>query len=232
MPRLIKQQLVDQVIDYLKKAITSGIYGNGGKLPAEPRLMEELGVGRSTVREAIRVLAHNGVLEVRQGDGTYVRSLPGDGEPLMSRLQRARVREVQEVRRALELEIVKLAAERRANRDLEGIRTCLEKRRKAGKTKDSAAVLDADIAFHCAVADASGNKVFSDLYRAFALSLRRALLTLWSETDSKASRTEDLHQKLADAIEARDSVKAMTIAAALLDCHDRELSKISRRRQE
>ncbi len=73
--------------------------------------MEELGVGRSTLREAVRVLAHNGILEVHQGDGTSVRSFPAAGEPLMIRLRRAQVREIQEVRRTLEIEIVRLAAD-------------------------------------------------------------------------------------------------------------------------
>src|ERR1700690_3528049 len=120
--QLIKRQLVDQVIEHLKAAIASSDYGMGAKLPAEPMLVKELGVGRSTLREAIRVLAYNGMLEVRQGDGTYIRALPANSEPLAYRLRRAKVREVQEVRRTLEFEIVRLAAERRRKRDLEQIR--------------------------------------------------------------------------------------------------------------
>jgi len=219
MVRLIKQQLTDQVIEHLKSVIASGKYGMGSKLPAEPQLMEDLGVGRSTVREAIRVLAHNGMLEVRQGDGTYVRSLPAEGEPLTQRLRRAGVREVQEVRRALELEIVRLAAERRGEKDLKRIRECLKKRHEALKRKDIPAALDADISFHCAVAEAAGNEVLADLYRAFAISLRGALLTLWDGADSDPVVTGGLHQRLVEAIEARDAVQAMTATAALLDHH-------------
>lgn len=126
MTRLIKRQLTDQVIEHLEQGIISGRYGMGAKLPAEPQLMEELGVGRSTVREAIRMLAHNGILEVRQGDGTFVRTLPSAGEPLPRRLQRAKVREVHEVRLALELEVVRLAAKRRGKRDLGRIRLFLK----------------------------------------------------------------------------------------------------------
>src|SRR5271169_875714 len=113
-----RQQLVEQVIEHLNNVISSGTYAIGAKLPAEPQLMEELGIGRSTLREAIRVLSHNGVLEVRQGDGTYVRALPDSGETLARRLRRARVREVQEVRKTLEIEIVRLAAERHKEEDL------------------------------------------------------------------------------------------------------------------
>ncbi|HAM50318.1 MAG TPA: hypothetical protein DCP92_06345 [Nitrospiraceae bacterium] len=85
--RLIKKQLVDQVIEHLKNVIASGKYGIGAKLPTEPYLMEKLGVGRSTLREAVRVLAHNGMLEVRQGGGTYVSALPDDAEPFAHRLR-------------------------------------------------------------------------------------------------------------------------------------------------
>jgi len=226
MARLIKQQLTDQVIEHLKNTIASGKYSMGAKLPPEPQLMEDLGVGRSTVREAIRVLAHNGMLEVRQGDGTYVRSLPAEGEPLTHRLRRARVREVQEVRRALELEIVRLAAERRGEKDLKRMLECLKKRHEAITRKDIHAALDADISFHCIVAEAAGNEVLADLYRAFALRLRGALLTLWDGMDSNPAETGELHQRLVEAIGARNAAQAMTATATLLDHHAEALSVI------
>jgi DNA-binding FadR family transcriptional regulator len=220
----MKQQLVDQVIEHLKSVIASGKYGIGAKLPAEHQLVEELGVGRSTLREAIRVLAYNGMLEVRQGDGTYVRALPADGEPLANRLRRARVGEIQEVRQALELEIVKLAAKRYRKKDLQQMRRHLKERHEALIQKDIPAVLDADISFHCAVAEASGNKVLADLYRTFELSLRGALETLWEGADSNPKVTEELHYRLVEAIAARDAAQAVTAASALLNRHSKSLS--------
>jgi GntR family transcriptional regulator, transcriptional repressor for pyruvate dehydrogenase complex len=212
------------VIDRLRETITSGEYVMGTKLPAEPRLMEELGVGRSTLREAIRVLAHDGTLEVRQGDGTYVRSLPAEVELLAHRLRRAKVREVQEVRRSLELEIVRLAAERRSKADLKRIWGCFERRRLAFARKDIPGALDADVAFHCAVAEATGNRVLADIYRTFSLMLRETLATLWDVEDSVPSETDGLHLRLVGAIEARDALQAMNIAGSLLDWHATSLS--------
>lgn len=221
----VKQsQLSDQVITHLQGAIAAGDYALGAKLPAEPLLMKELGVGRSTLREAIRVLAHNGILEVRQGDGTYVRALPPHGEPLAQRLRRARIREVNEVRRSLELEIVRLAAERRDDADLERMRGFLKIRHDALSANDAATALEADISFHCAAADAAGNAVLADLYRTFAFTLREALAVLWDADDDKASKTADLHNSLVVAIEARDPSRAVATATAMLDIHGAALS--------
>lgn len=221
--QLMKRQLVDQVIEYLKTAIASGDYGMGAKLPAEPKLVEELGVGRSTLREAIRVLAYSGMLEVRQGDGTYVRALPANSEPLAYRLRRAKVREVLEVRRALEFEIVRLATERRRKKDLEQIRRHLKERHKALLRKDIPTALDADISFHCAIAGAAGNEVLADVYRTFALSLRKALETVWDGADTNPNDIEELHNQLLKAIEARDVTQAMSTITALLDRHNSAL---------
>jgi len=66
--------LVDQVIDQLRQAIADGEWPVGQRIPAEPELVAALGVGRNTVREAVRALSHAGLLEVRQGDGTFVRA--------------------------------------------------------------------------------------------------------------------------------------------------------------
>jgi GntR family transcriptional repressor for pyruvate dehydrogenase complex len=204
----------------MEQAISSGEYAPGTRLPAEPDLVRELGVGRSTLREAVRALAHNGVLEVRQGDGTYVRSLPAEGEPLAYRLRRADVAEIGEVRRALELEIVRLAAERRNEKDIENMRSFLSIRGQAIARKDTVAALDADIAFHCAVAWAAHNEVFADLYRIFAKALRKALAALWERAGGEPSLTEQLHVRLVEAIAGRDVTGAVATASALLDRHE------------
>src|SRR5829696_1945154 len=106
---LVRAPLVDQAIASLRDRVLAGVWAVGERLPAEPALAADLGVGRSTVREAVRALAHAGVLEVRQGAGTFVRAAPAAAE-LALRLQRAQALEVYEVRRALEVEAAALAA--------------------------------------------------------------------------------------------------------------------------
>ncbi|MFQ3661230.1 MAG: GntR family transcriptional regulator [Chloroflexaceae bacterium] len=213
-----RQQLVDQVIERLRARIDAGEFPPGSRLPPEPQLMAELGVGRSTVREAVRALAHSGVLEVRQGDGTYVR-MPGVAdEPLGLRLRRAQVHEVHEVRRALELEIARLAALRRDEADLAALRAALAARGAALARGERDAALTADLALHAALADATHNRVLADLYRAFAPPMREALAALWAARESGAA-THQLHADLVAAVAAGDPGRASAAAAAILDQH-------------
>jgi GntR family transcriptional repressor for pyruvate dehydrogenase complex len=218
MPKIIRSQpLVERVIEELKEAVSSGRFGIDSKLPPEPELTLEFGVGRSTLREAVRVLTHNGILQVRQGDGTYVRSLPADGEPLARRLVHAKEEEVGEVRRLLEIEIVRLAAERRDEEDLENIRSFLRIRRQALVRNDADSLLDADIAFHCSIAWATHNEVLADLYRIFAKVLRRAMPNLWERAGEEPAAAETLHSRLVDAIAGRDATEATAAVSELLD---------------
>mgnify|MGYP001600530191 FL=1 len=72
---LIKRSLVDQALEQLRQRITRGVWAIGERLPTEPELSAELGISRNTVREAMRVLAFCGLIEIRQGDGSYLRSM-------------------------------------------------------------------------------------------------------------------------------------------------------------
>ena len=109
---LPRRSLVDGAIDRLRQAVESGEWPVGRRLPVESALAEELGVGRNTVREAVRVLVHVGLLETRQGDGTYVLRRLDPAESLR-RLRRTTLRDQLEMRIALESEAARLAAERR-----------------------------------------------------------------------------------------------------------------------
>ncbi|MFQ1046385.1 FadR/GntR family transcriptional regulator, partial [Acinetobacter sp. NIOH-H-8] len=74
MTLLIKRTLVEQAVAQLRNRITSGTWAIGQRLPTEPELALELGISRNTVREAMRVLAFSGLVEIRQGDGRYLRT--------------------------------------------------------------------------------------------------------------------------------------------------------------
>src|SRR5215469_8407451 len=94
-----KRRLADQVIDQIQEWISLGEFTPGDRLPVEDALTRKLGVSRTTLREGVSVLARAGVLDVRQGDGTYVRAPAPTGEPLDRRLRRAVALDVYEVRR-------------------------------------------------------------------------------------------------------------------------------------
>jgi len=98
---LQRHSLADAVVSRLQQQLSFGEYQPGEKLPSEPELMEKFGVGRSTIREAIRILANSGQLSVRQGSGTFVEQQTGIAEPLSIRLKRADTKDLDEVRQLL-----------------------------------------------------------------------------------------------------------------------------------
>lgn len=221
------RKLVDQVIQQLQEKISLGELSPGDKIPTEPELMSMLGVGRSTIREAVRVLVKAGLLEVRQGDGTYVLNKSASLEPLESRLRRAAILEVYEVRRALELEIAKLAAQRRTEDDLARMRESLTRRREATRVDDYRGYVDNDLIFHIAVAAASKNSVLADLYQGFSNVLRDALEKLVSDRDLYINQIA-MHEQLLDAIERKDAQAAERWTAENINRTMKDLQELLR----
>ena len=87
MSLLIKRSLVEQAVEQLRERIAQGDWQIGQSLPTEPELALQLGISRNTVREAMRVLAFSGLVEVRQGDGSYLRTAQ---DPLLAMQAMAR----------------------------------------------------------------------------------------------------------------------------------------------
>ncbi|HEX7733882.1 MAG TPA: FadR/GntR family transcriptional regulator [Ktedonobacteraceae bacterium] len=222
-----RQPLVKQVLDYLQQQITTGTFPVGSKLPPEPELMATLSVGRSTLREAMRVLAHMGLVDVRPGDGTYIRMPAPEAESLAQRLQRARVIEVYEVRRTLELECVRLAALRRDEDDLAALQRALHNRRTFLPLGNEEAFIDADLAFHTSIASATKNAVLADLYRAF-ISVNHESWVKASEALGSTEQGQSLHEQLADAIARRDPDHAQQLITLMLAQSTHHFQKILR----
>src|SRR5579862_893378 len=152
----------------IRELIVSGEWGPGTRLPREPDLAAQLGLSRSSLREAVRALSLARVLEVRQGDGTYVASLePGElFEPILSatHLLRGRtVLELFEVRRMLEPEAAAMAAQRADAEVIGALRRELDRMVAAGDRAEE--LVKADAAFHDVIARAPGNGVLQALLR-------------------------------------------------------------------
>src|SRR5688572_28550338 len=113
-----RRSLADEVAAQLQQQITLGKYKTGEQLPIEPELMRTFGVGRSTIREAIRVLVNTGLLRVQQGMGTFVDGTEGIKESLPQRLKRADFNDLEEVRQFIEIKIAEKAAANRTEKDL------------------------------------------------------------------------------------------------------------------
>ncbi|BBY18221.1 FadR/GntR family transcriptional regulator [Mycolicibacterium litorale] len=201
--------LVDQVIAQLRESVSSGEWPVGTRIPTEPALVAALGVGRNTVREAVRALAHGGILEVRQGDGTYVRAT-SEVSGALRRLCGSELREVLEVRRCLEVEGARLAAAARTDEDLAEMRALLA-RRDALDDHDEFVLADAEL--HFTVVRASHNAVLTELYRGLTEVVTASVATT-SET-RMSPRIQ--HRGLVDAIAAGDVERAAREAGGFLD---------------
>ena len=205
----------DVVIDGVKAMITSGQLAPGSRLPVEKDLAALLSVSRGPLREGVRALAIMGVLETRQGDGTYVTSL--DANRLLAPMgfmvdlqTKADSADLQSVRRILESEAAARAATRITDDELEKASAILdgvEPMIRAGAI-DHEKALEADIAFHRTIAAASGNPALEALVEAFASRTLRA--RLWRAIQDKGAtrETHQEHRAILAELSAHDSDRA------------------------
>ncbi|EOO26862.1 hypothetical protein IIU_05984, partial [Bacillus cereus VD133] len=171
-----RTSLVDQVVEQVQFYIESHTWPIGTKLPSEQELVEQLGVSRNTIREAMKALVHIGLLEVKQGDGTYVRNYTGFNTSFQRRLKKEKIEEILEVRYALEMQATKLAVMKRTDKDIQLLQECLSKRDLARKEgKDIALFIQKDAEFHMAVVGASHNQILVDLYKSILESVQESI---------------------------------------------------------
>jgi DNA-binding FadR family transcriptional regulator len=210
-------KLADQVIYDLQRDISLGKYKVGTLIPPEPVLMEQFGVGRSTIREAIKTLSNAGILKVQQGAGTFVCDPKASAEPLEQRLRRAGHQEVNHVRQLLEVEIVQLAATHRNQEDLDTMQACLTERWQAITDNDYNACADADIRFHKAVAIASHNSVLADLYETFTAVILESFQQREQPHVEQFRHTHTLHLQLQAAIVQQQADEAIKTVRSILE---------------
>ncbi|SUE42657.1 FCD domain-containing protein [Roseomonas gilardii] len=171
------ERLASQLATALRKRIVAGDFGVGDRLPAERALAGEFGVSRSSVREAIQMLASQGLLSSRQGGGTFVRALPdahGESwgrqaivEPLeqLFRDNPDYRYDVLELRLSLEGAAAAHAARRATAEDRERLRERFEATLQDGDDATPAVLARVDAAFHLAIAEASHNLVLQQVIR-------------------------------------------------------------------
>ncbi len=212
LKRIQKGSLVETAIESLRHAIESEQWRVGDKLPVEADLSEALGVSRNTVREAVRVLVHVGMLETRQGDGTYVRAIKEAGETLR-RIAHTQLADQLEVRIMLETEAATLAAMRRTDQDLRAMTDALDARAQAGD--NLAERIRHDETFHHALVLASHNSALTELYEYFSQAVGQTIESTESDADLPEPSQEE-HELLLAAVRRRDLVKAGELSRALL----------------
>ncbi|SCE66285.1 DNA-binding transcriptional regulator, FadR family [Micromonospora viridifaciens] len=206
---------VRQTIEQLRARILGGEWPVGGRIPTEPQLVAALGVGRNTVREAVRALVHAGVLECRQGSGTYVVSTDELAPVVARRLTDDRMAEVVEVRRAFEVEAARLAALRRTPADLAALDHALAAREAAWRSGRVDEFVETDAALHSAVVAAAHNGMLAELYASVGAALRSAVAQATGDA-LEPERYVD-HSRLVEAIRDGDPARAAIEAGAFLE---------------
>ncbi|WP_152363744.1 FadR/GntR family transcriptional regulator [Microlunatus speluncae] len=209
-----RESLADLAAAALLERIRGREWALGEKLPGETTLGPQLGVGRSTVREAIRRLAGRGVVEARQGAGVYVIALdpPEEWDAVV---RRATIASVLETRIAIESEAAGLAAGRRTPAELRTLRRALAARDRSDTTVED--YVDTDTAFHRAVVVAAHNEIMIDMFDGFVPRVRRSmieLLRLRPAFDRAADHRP--HVDLVTAIADRDAAAASDLSRAHL----------------
>jgi DNA-binding FadR family transcriptional regulator len=218
-------RVTEGAIDKIRERIVSGAWGPGARLPKESELAAELGLSRNSLREAVRALSQLRVLEVRQGDGTYVSSLePGlllESTGFISHLLLGDTEiELYEVRRILEAAVASLAVGRIDAEEKAQLAESLERMREAGSVEE---LVEADVAFHAVIAKAAGNAVLTSLLASLATRTMRTRLWHGRTADDALHETREEHRRIYEAIIAGDPELARSAATAHIASGERWL---------
>lgn len=206
--------LVDQVLTELRKSLREERYKPGDKLPSESHLAQEYGVGRSTIREALRVLAHLGLVETWSGRGSFVaEGRPRDAEK-PPRLDLDDLKDIYDFRYNLEMEAAERAALKRTNDHVKKLKSHLARAKQGLAAGNLDACVAADTDFHVTILEAGGCHFAASIYRAHRAEFEQAEKAVISATgllssDSAVAAIESLHDELLDAIIRQDARDAL-----------------------
>lgn len=178
------------IVNQILKNLETGQLKAGDKLPSERELCKLFGVGRSSVREAIKALVVMGNIEVIQGKGTFLREgLPtgNQGSFLEKALQAMPMFDLMEAREILEIKVVQLAADRLDREDILRLHQAIKQM--VESKEDMGSFYEADLDFHYALAESTGNKVISEMMKVITKMIhkhRYHFMTLSGETQEKS----------------------------------------------
>jgi GntR family transcriptional repressor for pyruvate dehydrogenase complex len=203
-----REPIATQVARRLVEFILSGQVEPGARMPSERALAEAFGVGRSAMREALKGLSLIGLVEVRQGDGTFLRKADSALLPEVIEwgllLGEQRTLDLVEARQEIEVAITGLAAKRRTDGDLADLRAILDRMAHLPTIPE---FVDADVQFHLRLADAAGNLVLRDIH-ASVQALLRAWIARVMQAGGNIQLSYEEHVPILDAIARGDAPAA------------------------
>ncbi|MBM6829202.1 FadR family transcriptional regulator [Anaerotignum lactatifermentans] len=182
-----KESVVQQVIDRLTEAMLTGALKPGDKIPTELEMSESFGVGRNSIREAIKILVYLGVLEIRRADGTFVRSGFTDSmiDPMIYGIilnEDDSYTELKEFREFMEQSIIRSALKKRTQEDVEKLyeKYCVLEEAIQAEPMDILKVFEADNDFHDTISEMIHNSLMfkiNSVVRTLTYSLRLRTVT-------------------------------------------------------
>ncbi|MFD1179094.1 FadR/GntR family transcriptional regulator [Paenibacillus puldeungensis] len=201
---------VEIIAEELERIIISGGVKPGEKLDTIENMAKRFRVGRSTVREAISQLKARGLIETKQGGGTYVRTQALESVETRKIANRQELVQLLQVRKILEIGSIELAAEHRTETDLDELSDIVRHMEETIGNEEISQVYDVN--FHLAIAKASQNPMLRQMMESISALMMRTIresrsLWLFSEKDS-ALRLFQEHQQMLEAIKERDSRRA------------------------
>jgi GntR family transcriptional regulator, transcriptional repressor for pyruvate dehydrogenase complex len=217
----LSAEISRKLLDYL----LSGLLLPGDRIPSERELSRTLGVGRSAIRDGLKPLTLLGIIDVRQGDGTFLRATESELLPKAIEwgllLGEQSALDLVEARRHIEVALASLAARRRDERDLADMRTLLQLMELAGSDDE---FIEADMEFHLRLAQAAGNNALAGI-----LTNIRSLIHIWIKhvtyaADSRTASYQE-HVPIMAAVEAGDPDAAAAAMAAHLDSAGAKLAR-------
>lgn len=222
-----REPISSEVAQVLVRHLLGGSYQPGQRLPSERALAESLGVGRSVVREALKSLTLLGLVEVRQGAGTYLQSHGSNLLPVSFEwgllLGEHQLQDTIEARIELEVVLAGLAAERRSEQDVQELGELLRGMRDA---QDTSAFATADVGFHLRVAKAAQNSILEQMLVSIQ-SLLRSWITRVREAATDRGPSYRDHVPIHAAIEKGDVAAARTAMRNHLNNAGERLKKTS-----
>lgn len=227
------KRLFEEIAEQIQQLIAAGELLPGDKLLSERELADKLQVSRVSVREAIRSLEMLGFIEIRHGEGTFVRDTNADDviRPLAMFLamERGSLLDMFEVRRIFEAATSGLAAERATDEEVEQIGMLLEKMKDQIRHGDPEKGEEYDAAYHYAVAEATHNNLLIKLLRTVHEEWSKAVSAgsqqLLSDSDQNAQRIIDQHTRVFEAIKARDPKTASQAMLEHVTFAEKEIRK-------
>lgn len=205
-------RLSDATVRQIANLVEQGALPPGSRLPSERELLKRLCVGRTSVREALRILEGLGLVVVKPGVGAFVADRSKSGQTTTKWAEwlsehKFEVMELLEVREALEPKAAVLAAERRTEAELDAISRVLEHMRRGIEDHDISKLVTADIDFHNQIARASKNRFLIMLSENMSHALGEHRYAYFS-LPRKAIVSFRAHKRIADAIYNREARKA------------------------